>query len=45
MGMNPEHLILAQRECLKLLQQGLIEVSHSQWACEAFYVNKRVEQN
>ncbi|KAG8493395.1 hypothetical protein CXB51_010802 [Gossypium anomalum] len=43
-GMNPEHLLLAQQECKELQQQDLIEPSNSQWACEAFYVNKRSEQ-
>ncbi|KAK9045324.1 hypothetical protein V6N11_059209 [Hibiscus sabdariffa] len=43
-GMNPEHQNLAEAECNELLQQGLIEPSDSQWACEAFYVNKRSEQ-
>ncbi|GMJ12371.1 hypothetical protein HRI_004906300 [Hibiscus trionum] len=41
--MNPEHQTLAETECNELLQQGLIEQSNSQWACEAFYVNKRSE--
>ncbi|KAK8589939.1 hypothetical protein V6N12_024328 [Hibiscus sabdariffa] len=43
-GMNLEHQKLAEAECNELLQQGLIEPSDSQWACEAFYVNKRSEQ-
>ncbi|KAG8492315.1 hypothetical protein CXB51_009806 [Gossypium anomalum] len=43
-GMNPDHLLLAQKECQELQQQDLIEFSDSQWACEAFYVNKRSEQ-
>ncbi|XP_060210578.1 uncharacterized protein LOC132637517 [Lycium barbarum] len=43
-GMNPDHLQLAKRECEELLEFGLIEPSNSQWACEAFYVNKRAEQ-
>ncbi|KAK8990557.1 hypothetical protein V6N11_009249 [Hibiscus sabdariffa] len=42
--MNLEHQRLAEAECNELLQQGLIEPSDSQWACEAFYVNKRSEQ-
>ncbi|KAG8492316.1 hypothetical protein CXB51_009828 [Gossypium anomalum] len=42
--MNPDHLLLAQKECQELQQQDLIEFSDSQWACEAFYVNKRSEQ-
>ncbi|KAK8532362.1 hypothetical protein V6N12_053805 [Hibiscus sabdariffa] len=43
-GMNLEHQRLAEAECNELLQQGLIEPSDSQWACEAFHVNKRSEQ-
>ncbi|KAG8478431.1 hypothetical protein CXB51_028256 [Gossypium anomalum] len=43
-GMNPQHLLLAEQECKELQQQDLIEPSNSQWACEAFYVNKRSEQ-
>ncbi|KAG8481584.1 hypothetical protein CXB51_026542 [Gossypium anomalum] len=43
-GMNPDHLLLAKQECQELQQQDLIEPSDSQWACEAFYVNKRSEQ-
>ena len=37
-GMNPDHFILAHKECYVLLHQRLIEPSDSQWACEAFYV-------
>jgi len=44
-GMNPKHLLLAQNECLDLLHRGLIELSGSQWAYKAFYVNKQAEQN
>ncbi|XP_012435584.1 uncharacterized protein LOC105762241 [Gossypium raimondii] len=44
MRMNPDHLKLAEAECRQLQNEGLIEVSDSQWACEAFYVNKRSEQ-
>lgn len=43
-GMNPEHQKLAEAECKELQQQDLIEPSDLQWACEAFYVNKRSEQ-
>ncbi|KAK8494604.1 hypothetical protein V6N11_064766 [Hibiscus sabdariffa] len=43
-GMNPDHQKLAETECNELLQQDLIELSDSQWSCEAFYVNKRSEQ-
>nr|XP_009790641.1 PREDICTED: uncharacterized protein LOC104238068 [Nicotiana sylvestris] len=42
--MNPDHLQLAKKECEELLEFDLIESSDSQWACEAFYVNKRAEQ-
>ncbi|XP_070017294.1 uncharacterized protein [Nicotiana sylvestris] len=43
-GMNPDHLQLAKKECEELLEFDLTEPSDSQWACEAFYVNKRAEQ-
>ncbi|XP_070005118.1 uncharacterized protein [Nicotiana sylvestris] len=43
-GMNPDHLQLAKKECEELLEFDLIEPSDSQWACKAFYVNKRGEQ-
>ena len=43
-GMNPEHLALAKQEISTLLTEGLIEPTSSPWACEAFYVNKHVEQ-
>ncbi|KAM7461836.1 hypothetical protein LguiA_029957 [Lonicera macranthoides] len=43
-GMNLEHLVLAVEEVIALQQQQLIEATTSQWACEAFYVNKRSEQ-
>ncbi|KAG8498470.1 hypothetical protein CXB51_005019 [Gossypium anomalum] len=43
-GMNPNHLLLAEQECKDLQQQDLIEPLDSQWAFEAFYVNKRSEQ-
>ncbi|XP_070011010.1 putative mitochondrial protein AtMg00860 [Nicotiana tabacum] len=42
--MNPDHHQLAMKECEELLEFDLIEPSDSQWACEAFYVNKRAEQ-
>ncbi|XP_048229074.1 uncharacterized protein LOC125369846 [Ricinus communis] len=44
MGMSPTDLALARSECLTLLQQGLIEPTTSQWACQAFYVEKRSER-
>ncbi|QHO48459.1 polyprotein [Arachis hypogaea] len=44
-GMNPEDLKLARAECAALLVQGLIEPTKSNWACQAFYVEKRAEQN
>ena len=36
-------LLLAKQECDQLLQQGLIEPTTSDWACQAFYVEKRSE--
>ena len=39
-GMSPFDLVLAQQECSQLLAQGLIESTSSQWACQAFYVEK-----
>ena len=42
-GMSPSDLALAQKECSQLLAQGLIEPTNSQWACQAFYVEKRLE--
>ncbi|KAK9180787.1 hypothetical protein WN944_023922 [Citrus x changshan-huyou] len=42
-GMTPQDLILAQQECAQLLKQGLIEPTNSQWACQAFYVEKMSE--
>ncbi|KAH9668401.1 hypothetical protein KPL70_021402 [Citrus sinensis] len=33
-------LLLAKQECSQLLQQGLIESTDSDWACQAFYVEK-----
>jgi hypothetical protein len=42
--MNPEHYQLALQELQQLQSEGLIEPTTSQWACEAFYVNKRTEQ-
>ncbi|RYQ98526.1 hypothetical protein Ahy_B07g086259 [Arachis hypogaea] len=44
-GMNPEDLKMARAECAALLVQGLIEPTNSNWACQAFYVEKRAEQN
>ncbi|MED6191253.1 hypothetical protein PIB30_114337, partial [Stylosanthes scabra] len=43
-GMNPDDLKLAKEECAALLAQGLIEPTTSNWACQAFYVEKRSEQ-
>ena len=40
-GMNPDHYQLALQEVAQLQQEGLIEPTTSQWACEAFYVIKR----
>ncbi|KAH9769403.1 hypothetical protein KPL71_011984 [Citrus sinensis] len=42
-GMSPSDLLLAQQECSQLLAQGLIEPTSSQWACQAFYVEKHSE--
>ncbi|KAH9716863.1 hypothetical protein KPL71_021603 [Citrus sinensis] len=42
-GMSPSNLLLAKQECSQLLQQGLIESTNSDWACQAFYVEKRSE--
>ena len=42
--MNLEHLALAKQELSTLLLEGLIEHTTFLWACEAFYVNKHVEQ-
>ncbi|KAH9686204.1 hypothetical protein KPL70_014285 [Citrus sinensis] len=42
-GMSPSDLLLAQQECSQLLAQGLIEPTTSQWACQAFYVEKHYE--
>ncbi|KAH9671228.1 hypothetical protein KPL70_017281 [Citrus sinensis] len=42
-GMTPTDLKLAQEECSQLLKQGLIESTYSEWACQAFYVEKRSE--
>ncbi|RYQ97353.1 hypothetical protein Ahy_B08g093396 isoform A [Arachis hypogaea] len=44
-GMNSEDLKLARAECAALLVQGLIEPTNSNWTCQAFYVEKRAEQN
>ena len=43
-GMNPEHLALAKQEISTLLTEELIEPTSSPCACEAFYVNKHVQQ-
>ncbi|KAH9649285.1 hypothetical protein KPL70_025928 [Citrus sinensis] len=42
-GMPPSDLLLAKQECDQLLQQGLIEPTNSDWACQAFYVEKMFE--
>lgn len=42
-GMTPDDEILAQQECTQLLRLGLIEQTTSNWAYQAFYVNKRAE--
>lgn len=43
--MNPDHYDLAQKELSQLQQEGAVKPTTSQWACEAFYVNKRAEQS
>ena len=43
-GMNLEHLALAKQEISTLLTEELIEPTSSPCACEAFYVNKHVQQ-
>jgi len=40
-GMTPSDRKAAFEECQKLLKQGLIEPTNSDWACQAFYVEKR----
>ena len=42
--MNSKHLVLAKQELSTLLTEGLIEPMTFPWACEAFYLNKHVEQ-
>ena len=43
-GMSPSDLQVARKECQDLLRQGLIEITQSNWACQAFYVEKRPEK-
>jgi len=43
-GMAPELYQQATKELAQLQTEGIIEPTSSPWACEAFYVNKRVEQ-
>jgi len=43
-GMTPSDRQAALEECQKLLKQGLIEPTNSDWACQAFYVEKRSEK-
>ncbi|MCH94305.1 polyprotein-like [Trifolium medium] len=43
-GMSPSDYTLAKKECDQLLKQGLIEPTKSEWACQAFYVEKRSEK-
>ncbi|KAK3183218.1 hypothetical protein Dsin_030504 [Dipteronia sinensis] len=40
-GMSPSDLQLATAECNELLSHDVIEPTSSQWACQAFYVEKR----
>ena len=42
--MTPSDLQAARKECHDLLRQGLIEPTQSNWACQAFYVEKRAEK-
>ena len=42
-GMIPSDLKLAQEECSQLLKQCLIEPTNTEWACQAFYVEKMSE--
>lgn len=42
-GMHPDHYKLAVAELNQLKTEGLIESTSSQWACEAFYVNKKIK--
>jgi len=39
--MTPLDLQAAIQECQDLLSQGLIEPIQSNWACQAFYVEKK----
>ena len=43
-GMSPSDPQAARQECQDLLRQGLIEPTESNWACQAFYVEKRDEK-
>ncbi|RDX66824.1 hypothetical protein CR513_54368, partial [Mucuna pruriens] len=43
-GMTPSDLLLARQECQELSRQGLIEPTQSNWACQAFYVEKISEK-
>ena len=42
--MTPSDRQTALEECQNLLKQGLIEPTNSDWACQAFYVEKRSEK-
>lgn len=44
-GMAPELYQQAVEELQTLQAENIIEPTSSPWACEAFYVNKRAEQN
>ena len=41
--MPPSDLLLAKQEFDQLLRQDLIESTTSDWACQAFYIEKRSE--
>lgn len=43
-GMNLEHPQLATKELAHLQTKCFIEPTISQWACQAFYINKRSRQ-
>jgi len=43
-GMSPSDRNATFEECQKLLKQGLIEPTNSDWACQTFYVEKRSEE-
>ena len=42
--MTPSDLQATRQECHDMLRQGLIEPTQSNWACQAFYVEKKAEK-